>query len=177
MKNIFKTVTKKGITLDFRLTDSEDVNEILSLQSLIYSKMENTEWFVKITKEEIVESAAEDITVGVYDGDKLIGFALIVKNRSCDRNLGEKFGFDPRNCFTADSSFIHPDYRGLGLQGELLDIARDEAAKNGASSVWATVSPENIYSHRNCDKRGYTVYKSAISIYGGRIRDVLVLKF
>ena len=95
MKNIFKTVTKKGITLDFRLTDSEDVNEILSLQSLIYSKMENTEWFVKITKEEIVESAAEDITVGVYDGDKLIGFALIVKNRSCDRNLGEKFGFIP----------------------------------------------------------------------------------
>ena len=177
MKNIFKTVTKKGITLDFRLTDSEDVNEILSLQSLIYSKMENTEWFVKITKEEIVESAAEDITVGVYDVDKLVGFALIVKNRSCDTNLGEKFGFKPKDCFTVDSSFVHPDYRGLGLQGELLDIARDEAVKNGASSVWATVSPENVYSHRNCDKRGYTVFKSAISIYGGRIRDVLVLKF
>ena len=99
------------------------------------------------------------------------------RNRSCDRNLGEKFGFDPRNCFTADSSFIHPDYRGLGLQGELLDIAREEAKNCGACSVWATVSPENVYSHRNCDKRGYTVYKSAISIYGGRIRDVLVLKF
>ena len=177
MEKIFKEITKKGKSFIIRSTDAAEIERVLMLQEEVCAVLEKKDWFVKITREEVTESTREDITLGAYDGDKLIGFALIVKNRSCDRNLGEKFGFKPKDCFTADSSFVHPDYRGFGLQGEFLDIARDEAVKNGASSVWATVSPENVYSHRNCDKRGYTVFKSAISIYGGRIRDVLVLKF
>ena len=84
--------------------------------------LEKKDWFVKITREEVTESTREDITLGAYDGERLVGFALIVKNRSCDRNLGEKFGFDPKSCIMIGDRPIDA-YAGMnaGMHGCLWD--------------------------------------------------------
>ncbi len=176
MEKIFKEITKKGKSFIIRSTDAAEIERVLMLQEEVCAVLEKKDWFVKITREEVTESTREDITLGAYDGERLVAFSLIVRNRSTERNLGEKYGFLATDCYCCDSAFVHPDYRGFGLQGEFLDIAREEAKKDGASSLWATVSPENIYSHRNCDVRGYTVFKSSVPLYGGKIRDVLVLE-
>jgi len=176
MSEILKTVSKNGKTLSIRKTALSERENILSLQREVVNAIANKEWFVEITADEITESADMDFIIGAYDGARLVAFSLTVLNRDCDRSVGKKYGFDPEKCATFDSVFVHPEYRGFGLQQAFIELAKQKARENGATSLWATVSPYNIYSHRNCEQRGFYCYKCNEYLYGGRLRDVLVLE-
>ena len=131
--------------------------------------------YVNTTRQELIEALHKDYVVGAYDGDRLVGVATFIDNRKTDRNLGSKMGFAWEKCFTFDAVFVHPDYRGCGLQAEFIEIAKAKAKLDGATSIWCTVSPNNPYSHKNFTKNGFTVYKKGVPMYNGYIRDVLKL--
>lgn len=174
-KELYRTFEAKGKTLQIRDAWFDEMSDILKLQKVVYQQLSDTTMYVNTTRQELIEALHMDYVLGAYDGDCLVGVATFIDNRKTDRNLGAKMGFDWAKSFTFDAVFVHPDYRGCGLQAEFIKIAKEKAKIDGATSIWCTVSPENSYSHKNFTENGFAVYKKNVPMYNGYIRDVLKL--
>ena len=174
-KELYRTLEAKGKTLQIRDAWFDEMGEILKLQKMVYAGMSDNTMYVNTTRQELIESLHMDYVLGAYDGDRLVGVATFIDNRKTDRNLGSKMGFAWEKCFTFDAVFVHPDYRGCGLQAEFIKIAKEKAKQDGASSIWCTVSPDNVHSHNNFTAMGFYVHKRRTPMYGGHIRDILKL--
>lgn len=172
-KSLYKDFLVKDKEIKIRDAWFDEISAILKLQELVYSGIDNSEIYVNTTRSELIECLHMDYVLGAYDGDKLVAVATFIDNRKTPRNLGATMGEKASECFTFDAVFVHPDYRGLGLQREFIEVAKQKAMLDGATSIWCTVSPSNEHSHNNFTSSGFYVYKSAIPMYGGHIRDVL----
>lgn len=71
-----------------------------------------------------------------------------------------------------ESAAVHPNYRGKGLQGKLLQRAEEIEASRGTRFLMATVHPDNVYSLRNLEIAGYKCILETEK-YGGLRRKVL----
>ena len=174
-KHLYKDLTVRGKEIKIRDAWFDEISTILKLQALVASGIDNPDIYVNTTRNELIESLHMDYVLGAYEGDRLVGVATFIDNRKTERNLGASFGERASDCFTFDAVFVHPDYRGLGLQHEFIEVAKQKAALDGAKSIWCTVAPSNSHSHNNFTASGFYVYKSGVPMYGGRIRDILRL--
>lgn len=157
-----------------RAVSPHETDQILALQALIHSQMPDPEIYADTDRGQFEESIALDYVQGAYHGDTLVAVAAVVCNRDTPRNLGQKCGMDPSLCFTFDAVFVHPDYRGVGIQSTFISMIKAEALRRGVTSVWATVSPKNIHSYRNLEKHGFSPYQKGVVMYGKHLRDILV---
>ena len=64
-----------------------------------------------------------------------------------------------------DTAAVHRDYRGLGLQRQLVQIAEQTLIGQGRRILLTTVHPDNHYSLHNMQKQGYQIQKR-VSKYG-----------
>ena len=174
-KHLYREIDREGRRITVRDVWFDEMSKVLKLQKLVHDAMPDGEMYVDTTRSELIESLHMDYVLGAYDGDKLIAVANVIDNRSCDRNLGQKCGKKPSDCYTFDAVFVHPEYRGLGIHKELLQVAKAQAKAEGVSSIWSTVAPENTYSYANFEKEGFYAYKKGVSMYGGHTRDILRL--
>lgn len=174
-KHLYREIKVKDIKIDIRDVWFDEISKVLKLQEYVHNQMANKDLYVDTTRSELIETLHMDYVLGAYDGDKLIGVATFIDNRNCDRNLGKKFGGKPLECYTFDAVFVHPEYRGLGLQQLFIEVAKEQAQKDGAKSIWCTVSKNNPHSYNNFKNQGFTLYKENVPMYGGHIRDVLKL--
>ena len=174
-KELYRTIEAKGKTLQIRDAWFDELREIRTLQKLVYEEMSDPTIYVNTTRPEFIEALHMDYVLGAYDGERLVGVATFVDNRKTDRNLGAKMGFGWEKCFTFDAVFVHPDYRGCGLQSEFISVAIEKAKIDGASSIWCTVSPNNPHSYKNFTEKGFKTYKNGVPMYNGYIRDILKL--
>ena len=172
-KHLYQTLTLEGKTLFIRDVWFDEMGQVLKLQTLVHEGMENGEVYVDTLRHELIESLHMDYVLGAYDGDKLVAVATIIDNRACDRNLGQKCGAKPTTAYTFDAVFVHPEYRGLGLQTAFIEVAKKQAVIDGATTIWCTVSPDNPHSYSNFTKAGFLPHKTGVSMYGGHIRDIL----
>ena len=144
----------------------EDVKDVLALQEYVMRCLSDKNLLMGETEAEILESIDLDFCVGVFDGKRIIAFSLMVVNRETPRNLGQKLGFPPQDSVYFDITFVHPDYRGMGLQAYFLSL-RDEIARQlGAKLAFVTVSPFNEHSLKNVKNSGFQVYDRRI-MYSG----------
>ena len=58
-----------------------------------------------------------------------------------------------------DTAAVHKDYRGLGLQGRMVQIAEKSLAGQGSKILMSTVHPENQFSLHNMLRQGYEIQK------------------
>ncbi len=174
-KHLYRDVTVKGKEIKIRDAWFDEISSILKLQALVSNGIDDADIYVNTSRPELIESLHMDCVLGAYDGDKLVAVATFICNRKTDRNLGLKMGGKANKCFTFDAVFVHPEYRGLGLQREFIEIAKQKAAIDGADSIWCTVSPKNKHSHNNFTASGFYIYKSNEPMYGGHIRNILKL--
>ncbi len=175
-------------TFLFRQAEKEDFSAIMALQDIAAAAVpkEKRHTFVLLTKEELTESLAEDFCVTVWasrgkarhDAQEeavLAAFSLVVLNRITDRNLGTYLGYDREQLLrtvTYDTTFVHPDFRGFGLQRIIIGIKSDEALRRGASQALATVSPDNAQSMANTLAMGFEVAERR-PMYGGLDRCIM----
>lgn len=165
---------KRGsLQLVVRLVTPDEVDKVMALQRRVHENMPDPSQLAETGRDEIAESTRLDVCLGVFDGDRLAAFALMVANReSPSRNTGQKNGFIPRECVSFDTAFVDPDYRGLGMQRYLLQ-ARDEiAVQLGAKYALVTVDPKNEFSLRNILSQGFEIIARK-QLYGGLDRYVL----
>jgi len=166
---------QNGSSLPYRFEQMNDVHmeEILQLQQNVVESLENKDIFVETTEDELYESLREDICTGLYDGERLTAFGLVVINRPSPRNLGILDGKNYHESLTFDSIFVHPLYRGHGLQRAISSYLLKQAEAIEYRFIYATVSPDNKYSLQNTISVGFRILRE-ISIYGGHSRYLLV---
>ena len=159
--------------LRVRAITAEDVKAVLELQEYVISCMPDKSLLCGSEEGEILESIEKDCCMGIFDGKKMAAFAQMVVNRDApQRNLGQKLGYPWEKCVYYEIVFVHPDYRGLGLQAYALR-RRDEIAKElGAELGFVTVSPDNAFSLKNIMANGFEVLERR-KMYGGRDRYIL----
>jgi len=156
-----------------RLLRPDEVDAAVALQDRVYACMPDRSLLALTGREEIEESTEKDVCIGVFDGERLAAFAMMVVNRVSEtRNTGQKNGFPPEECVSFDTAFVDPDYRGLGLQRCLLQAREDVARQLGAKYALVTVAPENEFSLRNVMGQGFEIHARR-QLYGGLDRYVL----
>lgn len=174
-----KAKKKPDLELGIRICRQDDLEDILDLQRLVYDKVPDKDTFVLSTRDEIKESLAQDVCIGVFHFGTLIAFTLMVVNRISKRNLAFSLGFDEEICRSAvtfDTTFINPMYTGYGLQRFLSDMREQYAVRLGASAAYATVSPKNTVSLSNIMSRGFHIVAEK-TMYGNYRRFILKKTF
>lgn len=155
-----------------RQIGAEDVGSVLALQQEVMDALPDKNLLVGTDEAQIRESIDLDFCAGIFDGERLAAFAMMVVNRDTPRNLGQKLGFPAEKCVYFDIIFVHPDYRGMGLQSYALALRDSVARELGAELAFVTVSPENPHSLNNVMKHGFEVYERR-EMYGGVDRYIL----
>ena len=172
-KTLYTKVAAKGKELLIRDVWFDELSAVLTLQTLVHDAMPDPEQYVPTERADWIESLHLDYVLGAYDDNKLVAVALIIDNRQSPRNLGQKCGMNYADCYTYDAVFVHPDYRGMGLQQAFGEVAKRQAKVENVHSLWCTVSPNNAHSHDNMTNAGYVVYKHNVDMYEGHLRDIL----
>jgi GNAT superfamily N-acetyltransferase len=162
-----KDFTYKPLTL-------AQIEEIEALQQKVVDSLEDKSILQPLSHEEFENILGENgAMLGAFDGEQLIASrALLKPDPSEDEHLGVDAGaVDLSRVLYQEVSFVHPAYRGHGLQKklgerimELIDLANYDV-------VCATVKPFNIASLK--DKFGQGLHVVALKYkYGGKLRYV-----
>lgn len=149
-----------------------EIDKVINLQKNVYSAMPVKSQFVITADDEIYETISRDLCIGVFKDGTLAAVTTMIKNRPCDRNVGGMLGYDPLKCVTYDTTFIHPDFRGRGIQRKLIPVKDTFAIDCGAEFAFATVSPENSFSLNNVLSSGFEIVDNRV-MYGGFQRYIL----
>ena len=166
---------KPEIKLRLRLCRPEDLENILALQEQVYDAIEDKDTFVLSTWEEIAESLEKDTCIGAFDGELLVAFTLMVTYPESERNLAKHLNYSAEKsakCVTYDTTFVHPNYKGYGLQRVFIRLKDLIALNMGAVEALATVSPDNPHSLNNLQAGGFDVVKRK-EMYSGVERLIL----
>ena len=167
-KDILEEYKEDGFVYKFLKED--DIDDILLLED------ENTkpEVFVKITRQELLESVKEDFVIGVYSENILAGFCLMIKNRATSRSLAPDIKEKSMDTVTFDAVVVNAKYRGHALQKKFISLCCDIARSLTPAPKFmaATVSPNNSFSKRNFLQSGFVV-KDEKEKYGGNLRLVV----
>lgn len=152
-----------------------DINDVLQLQDKVVGGLKDKAIFQPSSKEEFLESMLVDACYGLYDGDRLAALTLIVFNRKDVRNLSADWDDLKKKTHyweyvTFDTIEVDPDYRGYGIQSYFIGVAEELTLKVGAEYLIATVSPDNPYSLRNFENRGFERHatKNPYAKYGSK---------
>lgn len=172
---VLKNSAGAALNVQIKECRADEHLDIVRLQNRVYEGINNRETFVLTTDEELSESLDKDICLGVYFEGSLIAFTLMVSNRRSPRNLGYQLDYSDdlcQKCVTNDTTFVHPDYKGFGIQRCLLGLKIDIALGLGADEILTTVSPENTISLKNIISEGFEIATKK-AMYGGFERYIL----
>ena len=123
--------------------------------------------FSSPSNEEILESIDKDIVYGVFHHNKLIGFSILIEDRNSERDLSNYYPkYKKEDVISFDNVEIRKEYRGYGLEKELINLSLEEAKKRKKKHVLAVVSKDNVASFSSFKKCGFKVLREDIPIYG-----------
>ena len=155
-------------------TSPAEADAVFALQNEVRASMPNPELFVPDTREHIGNYLKYDLCVGAWDGERLAAYLILRYCGQTEDNYAAYFGL-PRTEWdawaNADSAVVHPDYRGNGLQREMLQAALP-LLRPGIVGLGATVSPANPYSLNNALASGFEIVCRR-EMYGGHDRYLL----
>lgn len=159
-----------------RAVDASEAEQAMDLQRRVWLAMPDPSQLAETSIDEMRESAAADMCLGLFDGDRMAAFSLMVVNRESEcRNAGQKNGYVPELCVTFDTVFVDPDYRGLGLQRFFFELQAKIAVELGAEYAFATVAPQNAFSLNNMLACGFGILDRKL-LYGNRDRYIMMKK-
>ena len=117
--------------------------------------------------DEIMESLDKDIIFGVFHHRKLVAFSILIEDRNSERDLTNYYlKYKKEDTISFDNVEVRKEYRGYGLEKELIEIAKKELAKRNKKHLLAVVSKVNIASFKSFEKCGFKVLRNNIPIYG-----------
>lgn len=122
------------------------------------------DWFY-MDPPDLIRKMMEDGTMELWlamDGDRLAASFDILYPGIESYNYGYDLGLtedELRLVIHMDTSAVHPDYRGLGLQRRMIANAEMELSGQGRRILLSTVHPDNLYSLNNLLRQGYEIQK------------------
>lgn len=133
------------------------IDEILSLQEACNRSLQEDSWYIPSDRKEFYDYLEKDngiILLAMY-GDRIAG--VISSGRDDDHYMQAKRGGAtlPSNKFLYLSLVcVNSQFRGNGLQYELMVRTMDIAKRRRYKGCWCRVHPDNFYSTRNIEKSG-----------------------
>ncbi len=156
--------------LNFRKGALADTEKFLQFLAEVWEAMPRKDWFY-LDPPETVRGMMRDGTMELWvamDGDRMAAAFDILYPGLDPFNYGYDIGMTETELLQVvhmDTSAVLADYRGLGLQQKMVQIAENTLSGQGRRILLCTVHPENCYSLNNMLKQGYTVQKR-INKYG-----------
>ena len=152
------------MSLTFRKGTLSDAERFTGFLAEIRAGMSNKEWLY-LDPPDLVREMIADGTMELWlavDGDRLAAVFDILYpgldscNYGYDLNLTES---ELLQVVHMDTSAVHPDYRGQGLQGRMVHTAERELVGSGKRILLCTVHPENRFSLNNMLQQGFEIQK------------------
>ena len=136
-----------------------DLEQVLQLQDAVLQGQTRKDYYSPSTRQEL-ERALTDPRyrcLQVVDGQKIVGFACMIYEPEEKYDLFRDLdsAVQPQHRCILDTVFVHPNYRGYGIQKLLVGVLCDWAWQDGKRFVCATIHPENEHSQRNFEKLGF----------------------
>ncbi len=174
---------------DIRRAVPEDAAKLAEIMEAVAAGMERAEWFVQDDRaymeahigsmplsEEDQGFILKAVTWDAQGNAQIAGFFMVAFPGLTEKNLGHHIALGQEDLLKVahmDSVVILPEFRGYGLQYQLMDKAEEVLRRETGYRIWmATVHPDNIYSLRNVQSHGYEVVAEAMK-YGGYRRYIL----
>ncbi|MGC4018444.1 MAG: aldehyde dehydrogenase family protein [Muricomes sp.] len=152
----------------------DNMEETMALRELVWNEINNKRWFAPSTREDF-ENALKDgfALVCTVDGQIIASLQCLLKNTdySHDRYDSKEMQL---KCADYSDTFVHPDYRGNGLQNIMEEKMEELCRKAGKTILLGTVDSDNYYSYHNFLKMGY--HEAARLIKYGGFERVLMEK-
>lgn len=148
----------------FRKGTWKDTDQYILFLEEIKAGMSQKEWFY-LDPADTVRSMMTDGTMEfwlAFQEEKLVAVFSILYPGLQAYNYGYDLKFSQEELSQVvhmDTAAVHPDYRGFGLQGRLVQMAEQELAGKGRRILLSTVHPENTFSLNNMRKQGYEIRK------------------
>lgn len=158
--------------IDIHVIDKNELDKLILFQKEIIDNMNNKEWFVPLTEEEFLTpiEGKDNAYFFTYDNE-IIGLLVL----TCDiPDVLEEYKLPKGDYMLIDSVMVKDEYRGYGLQREMLKFAYDRARMLNMDGLVATIHPDNLYSLNNFYLEDYKLLHK-LKIHGGP-RDVVIKK-
>ena len=141
--------------------------DLININQSVIDENIDVKLFSAPSNEEILESLDKDIVYGVFHHQKLVAFSITVLDRNSERDLSNYYmEYKKDECASFDNVEVLKEYRGYGIEKELINIAKEETKLNNKKHLLAVVSKDNAASFTSFMNCGFKVIKSNISIYG-----------
>lgn len=138
-----------------RLAHNRDtLYEIMTLEKK-YLKDKKT--CIRSKEQDIRKCLCSKCSYGLYDGGKLVAFSLCYYSDYCTGYV--------------EKCFVHPSYRGKGLQRFMLRLNISSLIKAQVDEIFSMVSPYNIASIKSFSKEGFDFKKMVV--YDNQLRMIL----
>jgi predicted GNAT superfamily acetyltransferase len=158
----------------YKLLKLTEIDAIEKLQQVVIDSLEDATILQPLSRAELNNILGDNgVMLGAFDGDKLIACrALLMPDPSEEEHLGIDAGAsDLTRVLYQEVSFVHPTYRGQGLQKKLGARIMDCVNIADFDFVCATVKPFNIASLKDKFSQGMHVVALKLK-YGGKLRYV-----
>ena len=158
--------------LMFRRGTSADTEGFIRFLQEVWETMPRKEWFY-LDPPDTVREMMNDGTMALWvamDGERMAAAFDILFHGLASNNYGYDLGLTEQELLQVvhmDTSAVHPDYRGRGLQQKMVQTAEEALSGWGRRILLCTVHPDNVYSLNNMQKQGYTIQKR-VSKYGSQ---------
>lgn len=145
-----------------KLIGKESLMEVENLQQSVYRALKRKEILVT----DSIETMSDDLNrggmiLGVYNGSgSLVAYRFVSYPDLIDTNLGRDIKLKQESLNRVahlETTVVHPDYRGNGLQSETLALALPIIESQGFEHVLCTVSPFNPHSLYNVMYNGLKI--------------------
>lgn len=162
-------------TFTFRQCSKADLAQIMFIQQETLDNLENPDLLRRNT-EEMLSSCLEEphFTLGVYSNENLIAFGILYDGMTTSENIGFDMDIDTEKLnevINFKLVIVRPEYRGNGLQKQIINVLCEKAKDRNKKIICATVSPENTHSIRNFEQCGFE-FHSTKTKYGGLTRNI-----
>lgn len=154
------------------------IDEILTLQQVVYNALENKKILEPLSKEEFETILnGKGMLIGAFVKEQLIAIRALSIPDINEHHLGYFLGLkedELNRVIYQEVSIVHPDFRGYGMQKQLGNIIMNELDKSQFDYVCATVMPYNIASLKDKFAQGFRIVRLTY-LYEGKLRYVFAL--
>ena len=156
-----------------RRCTKDNLPDVIELNETIYAGLTD-KTMLRHNSPEMLASCLEEpnTTLGIYDDKLLVAIGVLYvpqqleEDHFHDLNLQGNFLSANQKLF-----LVRNDYRGKGLQQQLIQELEKIAIQQGFNLLCTTCAPNNTYSINNFLKEGY-VYAKTEQKYGGLTRNL-----
>lgn len=165
IRGILKKQVNDSVVQDeytMRPISLEELYSAVELENYVYEQLPNKQVLYVDTYKDMYEDMKSGAKIiGVFNGkDEIIAYRYIgfpgksSKNLAYDINLPEN---QMDKVVHLETTVVHPDYRGNGLQSLTLQHAVSMVRDLGYRHLLCTVSPQNLFSLYNVMKNGLKI--------------------